>query len=123
MNFATCLNCIDGRTQFSVMSWIISNYGYEFVDLITEPGIAAKLAHDECTASCIADKARLSLACHESGHIFIAGHHDCAAYDGDDRRHQIDLGIALKRVRLLFPQIQVTGLWVNEHSEVEEVNI
>lgn len=123
MNFATCLNCIDGRTQLSVLNWITGNYGYEYVDLITEPGIAGKLAHNEYTASCLADKAQLSQTCHGSRHIFIAGHHDCAAYDGDDRRHRADLIFALKRIEELFPQLRVTGLWVNEHRQVEEVSI
>lgn len=121
MNFATCLNCIDGRTQLSVLSWITGNYGYEYVDLITEPGIAGKLAYDVCTASCIIDKAQLSCTCHGSKHIFIAGHHDCAIYEGNDRRHRVDLSVALKRVEELFPQLRVTGLWVNEHGAVEEV--
>ncbi|MEW5784220.1 MAG: carbonic anhydrase [Bacillota bacterium] len=120
MRFATCLNCIDGRTQLPVLNWIRERYRFEFVDLITEPGIAGSLINNSSAASSIVQKVDISLEKHRSRYIFVAGHHDCAAYNGDDRRHKKDLDLALERIMLLFPAVQAIGLWVNENWEIEE---
>ena len=41
---ATCLNCMDGRVQLPVLTWIKANYPVDFVDVITEAGMDGVLA-------------------------------------------------------------------------------
>ena len=36
--FATAITCMDGRIQIPVIEYIKSNYGVDYVDVITEPG-------------------------------------------------------------------------------------
>jgi hypothetical protein len=122
MRFATCLNCIDGRAQLPVLNWIKERYRFEFIDLITEPGIAGSLVIGGAADEAIVSKVQLSLEKHRSKYIFVAGHHDCAAYQGDDLRHKADLTAVLERIRLLFPTVQVAGLWVNEQWAVEALS-
>ena len=35
---ATCLNCMDGRVQLPVLTWIKAEYPVDFVDVIMEAG-------------------------------------------------------------------------------------
>lgn len=121
MTFTTCLNCIDGRTQLPVINWIKEKYKYDFVDLITEPGIAGLFASDAEADKSVLDKIYLSLTKHDSNHIFIAGHYDCTGYPGNNRQHKAQIYTAVKTIKQLFPAAQVTGLWVNEKWEVEEI--
>jgi len=44
--FATAINCMDGRTQEPVITWIKKNYHVDFVDMITEPGPVKYLARE-----------------------------------------------------------------------------
>ena len=68
-----------------MLSWIKERYGFDCVDLITEPGIAGLLIDYGSIDASIIRKINLSLDMHRSEYIFVAGHHDCAAYGGDDR--------------------------------------
>lgn len=37
--FGTALNCIDGRAQILVISWVKESFGVDYVDMIIEPGM------------------------------------------------------------------------------------
>ena len=41
---ATAINCISGRVQIPVISYIIHTYGVAYVDMITAPGVNKLLA-------------------------------------------------------------------------------
>ena len=79
MSFYTAINCMDGRIQESVASYIKKKYNVLFVDMITDAGPVRMLSNKktsnlESIISCI----EISLKKHKSKGIAIVAHHDCA---------------------------------------------
>ena len=60
--FATAINCMDGRTQNHVIEWMRKHYSVSYVDVITEPGVDTTLAENRDTRTIESIK-------EESGHI------------------------------------------------------
>lgn len=121
MPFATCLNCIDGRTHLPLISWIKDRYEVEFVDLITEPGMIEVLACGFHDNSSLITKIKLSLEKHQPKLIIAAGHYDCAGCLKNNLEHKMDINKAVANIKQLFPKIPVSGVWINDTWTVEEV--
>ena len=121
MIFATCLNCIDGRVQLPVINWIIENYDINYVDMITEAGIDRFLADESSNIYGILKKIKISIEVHESKNIFILGHYDCAGNPVNEITHKKQINVAVKRIKSLFPDLNVAGLWINENFSVEKI--
>lgn len=121
MSFATCLNCIDGRTHLPLINWIRDKYKVEFVDLITEPGMIEQLACGFQANSSLITKVQLSLEKHQPKLIIAAGHYDCAGCSKNNFEHKKDIDRAVANVMQLFPGIPVSGVWINDTWNVEEV--
>jgi len=121
MTFATCLNCMDGRVQLPVINWIMENYSITYVDMITEAGINGFLADEYLDINDILKKVRISIDLHESKNIFIVGHYDCAGNPVNDITHKKQISTAVSRIKNLFPDLKVTGLWVNDNFIVEKI--
>ncbi len=121
MTFATCLNCIDGRTHLPLINWVKEKYSVEFVDLITEPGIIELLACGFADNAALINKIRISLEKHQSKVLIAAGHYDCAGCSKSSPEHKKDIEKAVEKIRQLFPEVPVCGVWINEHWAVEEM--
>ena len=117
---ATCLNCMDGRTQLPVLHWIKANYPVDFVDIITEAGMDGVLARQNDISE-IQRSIKVSVSLNKSTRIFIVGHHDCRGNPVDEKSHRQDVTAAVKRLAPLWPGQEVAGLWVNAKWEVEPV--
>ncbi len=120
--FATCLNCIDGRVQLPVIQWVVKGYPVEYVDLITEPGIDGIMAgHVAEVRQRILRKLDVSVRAHGSKHIFVVGHHDCAANLVSDEEHLRDINTAAGYISENLPHLNVVGLWVSSGLQVMRV--
>ena len=122
MSFATCLNCIDGRTQLPVIYWIKENYGVEYVDMITGAGIDVKLSA-ECGKyiDAVYDAIDISVSKHKSEFIFIVGHHDCLGNPVDDDAHKKQIVLSVKNLsKFAFPAT-VIGLWLSAEGAIEKI--
>jgi len=119
MTFATCLNCIDGRVQLPVINWITRNYNVEYVDMITKPGMDGFLASEESDISEVIEKIRITIHVHNSQNIFIVGHYDCAGNPVDQITHKKQIKKSVNRIKAVFRDLNVTGLWVSENFSVE----
>ena len=119
--FATCLNCMDGRAQLPVINWIMENYDIKYVDMITEAGINGFIADEYLDISDIIKKVRISIDLHESKNIFIVGHYDCAGNPVDDLTHKKQIKIAVDRIKNIFPDLTMAGLWINNKFLVEKI--
>lgn len=117
--YATCLNCIDGRSQVPVIKWITLNYPFDFVDMITEPGMDGKLADENFNIDEILIKVDISIEAHNSKDIFVVGHYDCAANPTDKKTHIKQIKLAVERIKDLRPQSKVIGIWVESQDLVE----
>lgn len=122
MTFATCLNCIDGRVQLPAINWITEKYNVKYVDMITEAGIDGFLADINSDIDNILKKIEISISGHGSENIFVVGHYDCAGNPVDDITHKHHINTAVKRIKNLFPDLNVIGLWINENFTVEKNN-
>ncbi|MBD3379784.1 MAG: hypothetical protein GF408_04910 [Candidatus Omnitrophica bacterium] len=118
--FATAVNCMDGRVQLPVIEWIKGYCGADYVDMITVPGPDKALAEKGDVRS-IYDRVAVSVQKHGSGHIFIAGHYDCAGNPVDEKEHQEQLKRAVEAVRRWGFDAEVKGLWINEEWKVRTI--
>ena len=116
----TCLNCMDGRVQLPVLTWIRSNYPVDFVDVITEAGVDGVLAKQEDISEILRSIA-VSVNLNKSTHLFVVGHHDCRGNPADQATHHTEIRHAVQRLRTQWPQHEVSGLWVGSTWNVELV--
>ena len=117
---ATCLNCMDGRVQLPVIAWIKANYPVDFVDVITEAGMDGVLAKQEDISE-VQRSIKVSVDRNSSTRLFVVGHHDCRGNPVDEKLHREEIIQAVERLRPLWPNQQVMGLWVNSQWQVEPV--
>lgn len=121
MTFATCLNCIDGRVQIPVIEWITENYGFKYVDMITKPGMDGFLSKKSSDISEIIKEIQITIDVHNSKNIFITGHYDCAGNPVDNDAHKRQIKKSVKRIKDLFNDLNVVGLWVSSNFSVTVV--
>ena len=117
---ATCLNCMDGRVQLPVLSWIKANYPVDFVDVITEAGMDGVLAQQEDISE-ILRSIKVSVNINKSTRLFVVGHYDCRGNPVAINSHRKEISDAVKRLKPLWPAQEVMGLWVNDQWKVELV--
>ena len=117
---ATCLNCMDGRVQLPVLTWIKNNYPVDFVDVITEAGMDGVLAKQEDISE-VMRSIKVSVNINKSTRFFVVGHYDCRGNPINEKDHRKEIGAATMRLRSLFPDQEVMGLWVNDKWQVELV--
>jgi carbonic anhydrase len=121
--FVTCLNCMDGRVQLPVIEYLRKKYDADYVDMITEAGMNGFLVNLEELPRDLLKKIDISLTLHRSKDIFIVGHYDCGGHQVDEHTHHIDIKTAVYKIKNVHPDCNVTGLWVNDKWQVEEVNL
>lgn len=121
--FAICLNCMDGRVQIPVINWIKDNCGVDYVDIITEMGMDGYLYDWNNPVNWILRKIGISVIKHDSGKLFIVGHHDCGGNPVDEVTHRKHIAGAVERMRKLLVRVEVRGLWVSPGWQVEEVSV
>ncbi len=115
---ATCLNCMDGRVQLPVLSWIKTNYPVDFVDVITEAGMDGVLAR-QADISEVQRSIKVSVNVNKSTRLFVVGHYDCRGNPVDEQQHRQEILASVERLKPLWPGQQVIGLWVNSSWQVE----
>ena len=115
---ATGLNCMDGRVQLPVITWIKENFPVDFVDVITEAGMDAVLAQQEDISE-ILRSIKVSVNLNKSTRLFVVGHYDCRGNPVDDKLHHEEVIAAVNRLKPLWPNQDVIGLWVNNQWQVE----
>lgn len=121
--FATTINCIDGRVQLSVLTWITNTFNVEYVDSITEPGPVKILAEQTNTTLLASIKNRLDISInkHNSTVITIVAHYDCAGNPVSKEVQMQQMKQTLILLRQWFPQIPIHGLWVDETAVVHQL--
>lgn len=122
--FGTALNCIDGRTQIPIINWMKDNFGLDYVDLITEPGMDRVLFQgDYFETERLKEKVLISITAHDSNVVAVVGHYDCAANPVSDGEHFRDIAESTLIVKSWGLPVRVIGLWVDEHWRVNVVSL
>lgn len=119
--FGTAVNCMDGRVQEAVSSWMRERYQVQWIDTITEAGPVAALARgDESILAGIRFRADISIQAHESVGMCVAGHEGCAGMP-PNLTHDDEIAITLSAAKVLrkcYPQLPVAALWVGLDGSV-----
>ena len=118
---ATCLNCMDGRVQLPVISWIKANYSVDFVDVITETGMDGVLAKQDDISE-VLRSIKVSVNINNSTRLFVVGHYDCRGNPVEENEHRQEIIISVDRIRKYWPKHDVIGLWVNNQWQVERIS-
>jgi len=123
MSFCTAINCMDGRTQLPVISFLQRRFGAVFVDMITEPGPNRILAErtDVDIMSTLAKRIDISLNKHHSKGMAIVGHEDCGGNPVEKTVQIPQLEAARAFLKETYPTVEVTALWVDINGNVEEL--
>jgi len=121
--FGTAINCIDGRAQSPVADWVKIHYHVDYVDMITEPGPEAPLAHgDGAIIEAIKRKVVVSATAHHSGVVAVAAHHGCAGNPVSKEEHIAQVRSAMQVVASWGLPVHIVGLWVNEYGWIEHID-
>jgi len=116
--FATAINCIDGRVQKPVVEYMQKNFSVDYVDMITEPGPNKILSKnkDKDIIEFLKKKVGISVNKHNSQIIAIAAHYDCA---GNPETENVQKEHLRKAVNIIvswgFPVKKIIALWLDEN--------
>ena len=122
--FCTVINCMDGRVQLPVISYLRERFGVEYVDDVTEAGPVRLLSTPDggAAAQSIRDRVTVSVERHQSRGLAVVAHHDCAGNPVTQAEQEQQLRASLRLLREWFPAVPAVGLWVDEHWQVREVD-
>ena len=122
-DFATAINCIDGRTLEPVIKFMKERFGVKYVDMITEPGAVKVLREGKDRTAIESVKARvgLSVARHDTEAIVVVGHFGCLANPVDQEKHWAQIRTAVRVVRDWSLRATVYGLWVDEAGDIQTI--
>lgn len=121
MSFALAINCIDGRVQEPVITYLKKELNVKYIDMITEPGVVKFLSDDTDSpqVEAILEKASISTTKHGSSSIAVVAHYDCAANQISDDLQKQQLAKAVAFIKSKFDSCNVFGLWVDSGWDVQ----
>ncbi|MBM7614930.1 carbonic anhydrase [Alkaliphilus hydrothermalis] len=121
--FVTSINCMDGRTQEPIITYLKTEYGADYVDMITEPGPNKILAENTNTVLIESIKTRVEVSTgkHDSKVIAIVGHYDCGGNPADEATQKDQINASVTNVKSWYPEVDVIGVWVDEAWKVNRV--
>jgi len=123
--FACAANCIDGRVQEAVTTYLREAYGVDWVDMVTEPGINLILARDTDTEVVfnIMRRIRTSVQGHGSRVVAIVGHPDCKGNPAEksEQTEHLRRAKATTQQYDFHADITIVLLWVNDDWRTVEV--
>lgn len=121
-NFATAINCMDGRVQLPVIEMVRSVFGVSYVDSITEAGIVKYLSDEigSIQTKSVLARVEISVNTHGSRAIAVAAHHDCAGNPQNEENQKAQLHRAVEFLKAQFPACKVIGLWVGSDWTARE---
>ena len=116
--FATAINCIDGRVQKPVAEYIQKNFSVDYIDMITEPGPNKILSEgkDVDIIEFLKKKVKVSVEKHNSKIIAVVAHHDCAGNPENEDAQKEHLRKAVNVIiSWQFPVKKIIALWLDEN--------
>ncbi|MDP6359719.1 MAG: hypothetical protein QF473_31655 [Planctomycetota bacterium] len=124
MTFCTAINCLDGRTQLPVVSYLTQRFGVEFVDIVSEAGPAGMLARN-CKSQgsrSIFRRIDISIKAHKSRAIAVVAHHDCAGNPKPATEQIEELRKCVEVLRKRYSDLPVIALWVDADLIATEID-
>lgn len=116
----TSISCMDGRVQEPLRKWIMVQYGVDYVDVVTLPGMD-KVVSDNTDVDQVRKMAALSVSAHKSPVVVVSGHHDCAGNPVSREEHIEHIQRSVGVIRTWDLGVEVVGVWVNSDWHIERV--
>jgi len=120
--FATVINCMDGRVQDPVNTWMKAKTGATYIDVITEAGPDRVMSLTATASRLILSRILVSRDQHQSKQLALVAHNDCAGNPVSKADHLKHLTQAGKIISTWDLGMDLMMLWVNEDWEVELVD-
>ena len=121
--FAGAINCMDGRTQEPVITYLKERLGVDYIDAITEPGPIKLLAENiDPRVETIRTRCDISLNNHGGVALAVVSHYDCAGNPVDKAEQLVQLSKSIQLLRSWYPTTPLYGLWVDEQWTVTEIS-
>ncbi len=120
--FATVINCMDGRVQDPVNTWMKTETHADFIDVITEAGPDALMASTSTASRLILKRILVSRDLHQSKNMALVAHHDCAGNPVSQKKHVDQLLQSAKIMATWHLGMTIYLLWVNKNWEVELIS-
>ena len=123
ISFYTAINCIDGRVQLPVINYLMGRFEVDYVDSVTEAGPILYLGRKKGSEQrkSILLRTDVSINNHKSTGIAVIAHHDCAGNPVDDHIQIAQLTPAAELLASHYPEVDITGLWLDSNFSVTEV--
>ena len=133
--FATAVSCMDGRIQNVVSDWVKGNYGVDYVDTITTPGVDKKVA-EKTDVESLVNMVRISVQKHKSRLVVVSGHYDCAGNPVSNEEHKNHIRQATDVIKSWESKyellddtskinkqdgIEVVGIWIGEEWTAQRI--
>ena len=121
--FATAINCMDGRTQLPVITWMKKNLSVDYVDMITEPGPDKLLAEgDPAALDSIRARVLISVNKHGSDTILLVSHDDCAGNPVPRPQHEEQVRQSILRIESWrLPVKRILAVWIGDDWKVRVI--
>jgi carbonic anhydrase len=121
--FVTAINCMDGRVQEPIITWMKHQYHADYVDMITEPGPIKHLADEKSTTILQSIKKRVEISIQKHGSLVIAviGHYDCAGNPTDNETQLQQIKTSMNTIKKWGINASIIGLWVDENWSVHQL--
>ncbi len=100
----------------------MENYGVEYVDMITAPGMDGILSDENSNIEDIQKKLKVSNEGHSTSFIFIIGHHNCLANPVTSAVHKEQIIESVYRIKKLYLTCKVRELWVDSRSKIQIIH-
>jgi len=112
--FGTAINCMDGRVQIPMISWMKEKFGLDFVDMITEAGPDKIVSEgDPQQVALVRDKVNISIEKHNSEIVVIMGHDDCGGNPVPKDRHLEQIKAAMQVIASWKFPVSIYGIWMD----------
>jgi len=112
---------MDGRPLRKVADYLATSFGARNLDTITTAGMVRHLATDTEQTTAILANLALSIRKHGSRHVAVVAHHDCAGNPVPDKTQKQQVSTAVAFIKTERPEIEVLGLWADEHWIISRV--
>lgn len=114
---------MDGRIQEPVINYLKSNFGIDYVDMITESGPDKILAEesDKYRMNSIKQRLEISINNHGSKIILMAGHAGCSTNPVEKEIHIAQILQSAAVLKNWFSEVQIIPVWIGEDWVVDPI--
>ena len=114
---ALVVHCIDYRLQEFLNEWLDDNLPVRGFDHVAIAGGVHDVFY-------VLRQVEIAVRLHQIEKVILVNHEDCGAYgiEGNYARHQQDLAQASRKIRALFPDLDVETYYLHLDVEFEEMS-